>query len=251
MSVEQHDAFIIHMRKYTDTRVILDLFTRHQGLVSVVYQKNKQRKSAAIVHMFTPYHVEYRGNSSLKTLNFIEVAGAGVTLRNKNLFCGFYLNEIVQRCLAHGDGSEALFAKYCETLFALNECDYEANGKRISIVLRRFELFLLAELGFAVSFDSDIHHNSIVADLKTWYRFVPGDGFYLCNIGADDFQIHFNAASKKGLIPGVAIAAIAKGDFTVSCAEKDAEHYAKLICRQALRQVLGERPIKSRELFGV
>ena len=81
---------------------------------------------------------------------------------------GFYLNELVQKLLARGDPHETLFDRYVETLVALG--DDASPGP----VLRRFEIALMREAGYALRLDHDAH--GVPIDAHGLYRYVPEQG---------------------------------------------------------------------------
>jgi len=104
-------------------------------------------------------------------------------------------------------------------------------------VLREFEFSLLHELGYLPDFEYDAASGESIKDEQS-YSFNPSSGFE----ASDGYS--------KQLILGKYIRAIAKGDYFIS--EQDSAKVrkaAKYICRIALTEIIGNKPIKSRELF--
>ena len=82
--------------------------------------------------------------------------------------CGFYLNELLLRLLPREDPHEGLFEYYSATLKIL------ANGEDLATTLRRFELKLLQELGYAIPLQHDASNAQILEDAN--YRYIAEHG---------------------------------------------------------------------------
>ena len=65
------------------------------------------------------------------------------------MLCAFYLNELLLKLVPREDPHPQLYAEYESTLAAL------AGGGAPAPILRRFELRLLAELGYALELSHD------------------------------------------------------------------------------------------------
>ena len=118
-----------------------------------------------------------------------------------------------------------LFPLYQQTLVELLE------QHELEVVLRRFELQLLDALGYGYDFATDaVSGETVVAE--GYYRFDPEQG------------CHREMGDPAGCFPGESLLAIASGDFS-----KAVRPAAKRICRMALQPLLGDKPLKSRELF--
>ena len=63
--------------------------------------------------------------------------------------CGFYLNELLLKFLAREDPHDMLFGAYQDAIAAL------AQEPEPAAVLRRFEKYLLKELGYALILDRE------------------------------------------------------------------------------------------------
>lgn len=225
-------AYILHLRPYTDSRVILEFLTCEQGLVSVVARRPGKRDRAKF-EVFQPVNIEFMGSSELKTLRYCEpIAELNTALVGTALFCGLYLNELLQRLLSPGETFVELFYCYETTLQRLRadtqQMDFEA-------ALRKMEFFLLAELGFALDFSASCRTGSAVTP-NSVYRYVVGEGFS---------EVEGTALRHETLIPGADLLAIASGVFDDSRVLRT----AKMISRKALAPLLDGKPLKSRELF--
>ena len=143
-----------------------------------------------------------------------------------------YVNEVLCRLLHNHEEHKALYKNYQDTLIAL-----QGDGN-MEVILRKFELSLLAELGYAINLDEDyLSHQPI--DVDCYYRFTPDVGFELPEQTEDDEQ---NARVFRGKD------LIALRDFDLK--EKSTATAAKRLLRLALGAHLGEKPLNSRTLFG-
>ncbi|MEA3277090.1 MAG: DNA repair protein RecO, partial [Pseudomonadota bacterium] len=136
-------CFILHRRDFGNSSLIVEVFSGVHGRLAAVAKGAKRGRgvTARILQAFRPLWLSWSGNGEVKTLVRSEPAGREIQLREKALFCGFYLNELLVRLLGRGDPHEDLFAFYHAALTELGE------GVDPASVLRRFELRLLQEIG--------------------------------------------------------------------------------------------------------
>ena len=138
---------MLHQWAWSETSLILDLFTREHGRIAVV-AKGAKRPYSQLRPVLMPFQrllvLTTRPKSDegadILTLRSAEYAGGGATLPPALLFLGFYLNELLLKLLARGDPHERLFDVYADTLLALTHTGDESP-------LRAFELLLLRETG--------------------------------------------------------------------------------------------------------
>ena len=138
---------MLHQWAWSETSLILDLFTREHGRIAVV-AKGAKRPYSQLRPVLMPFQrllvLTTRPKSDegadILTLRSAEYAGGGATLPPAKLFSGFYLNELLLKLLARGDPHERLFDAYADTLLALAHTEDESP-------LRAFELLLLRETG--------------------------------------------------------------------------------------------------------
>lgn len=231
--IESENCFLLHTRNYTDSRLLVDLLTEHYGRVSGVMRRPKSGKQSGMIQAFTPLLVSWRGKSSLKTVNAVEARGRSFALHAKSLFCGFYINEILQRVLPEEDPCSAVFSLYAKTLEQLSWDVPDEQLQTLESNLRHFELSLLETLGFGVDFTTDLYQHEIIGSSQGWYRFVDGEGFLPVSVEGD------------ACYPAEVLVKIGARDFQ----DTQTRYYAKRLCRQLLKPLLGSRPLKSRDLF--
>lgn len=222
-------AYVLHARDYRDTSLLIEFFTPLHGRVSAVARgaRSVKRGSSqrAILQPLQPLWIELGGHTELKNLRQVETRAAALPLRGPVLFSALYLNELLCRLLHRDDAHAELFADYENTLQQL------AGDHLLDVVLRRFELRVLEELGYGFSLahlaDSGV---SIVAN--DFYEFDAQRGLVL---GRQDNPRAINGRDILDFI---------EGNYSAS-----ARRALKSLCRQALRPHLGDKPLRSRDLF--
>ncbi|MBK1617465.1 DNA repair protein RecO [Lamprobacter modestohalophilus] len=146
-------GFVLHRRDYRNTSLLIELFTADEGRLVCVAKGAKSAPRgrsalAALLQPFQPLWLGWVGRGEVKTLTRAEAAAPSIALVAERLYCGFYLNELLIRLLDREDPHEALFVFYQQALADL-------ASEPLDAVLRRFELRLLEELGYALDLRSD------------------------------------------------------------------------------------------------
>ncbi len=145
-------AYVLHRYDWSESSLILDLFTREQGRLAVAAKgaKRPYSQQRGVLLPFQRLHVTLgkpaahdEGASEVQTLRGAEWAGGPAMLTGAALFSGFYLNELLMKLLARHDPHAALFDTYAATLPELAAPD----DSRAEAALRAFELKLLQETG--------------------------------------------------------------------------------------------------------
>ena len=141
-------AYVLHQYDWSESSLIVDLFTREAGRV-VVAAKGAKRPTSQLRAVLMPFqriaisfsrpaHDESAGE--VHNLRGAEWAGGPAPRGGDALLAGFYLNELLLKLLARDDPHPALWDAYAATLPGLGGADEAA-------ALRAFELVLLAETG--------------------------------------------------------------------------------------------------------
>lgn len=146
-------AFVLHQYDWSESSLILDLFTREQGRLAVVAKGAKRPYSQlrAVLLPFQRIQVTLSkpakstdGNpAEVVTLRAAEWAGGSTLPAGAALFSGYYLNELLLKLLARQDAHPQLFDAYAQTLPQLH-ANEDAQSQA---ALRAFELRLLVETG--------------------------------------------------------------------------------------------------------
>lgn len=229
MRVDMQPAFVLHTRPYRDTSLLVDYLTRDFGLVRAVARgvAGGRQRSKARVMPFQPYLVTLSGKTELLSLYQSEYAGSAIQLKHEALFSAMYLNELLSRTLQPHEGQTDIFIRYGHALSGLQ------SGAGIESVLRRFEWWLLQELGYGVD----------TAHLKStgFYDFDDDVGF-----------VPVDPASFSGLaFPGASLLRFAgwvEGEEE-SALPAELLGISKVLMRRRLGPLLGDKPLLSRKLF--
>ncbi len=159
-------AFVLHGYDWSESSLILDLFTRESGRIAVAAKGAKKPYSQmrAVLMPFQRIAVQLgkpRGGASAEVHNLrsAEWAGQGVSLDGAGWFAGFYINELLMKLLARDDAHPRLFDAYALTL----RCLGTATPNGLEAVLRGFELLLLRETGVLPQLDRVTSTQAMVA----------------------------------------------------------------------------------------
>ncbi|MFW9277716.1 DNA repair protein RecO, partial [Glaesserella parasuis] len=88
-------------RPYSETSLILDVFSEGEGRVSLLAKGARGKRSAlkGALQPFTPLLLKWGGRGELRTLRSAEATGLALPLSGNALYSGFYLNEVLMRVL--------------------------------------------------------------------------------------------------------------------------------------------------------
>ena len=222
--------FILHTRPFRNTSLIVEILSKQHGRIAAVARSARGPKSRykGMLQLFSPLTASWGGSQDLKYLSTVERNGPVYPLEDRNLVCGFYLNELLMRLLQRDDPCPMIFELYQESLKALIQDADQAT------ILRRFEKNLLQSLGYGIPFEYDSKTHDPIDATKN-YAYDPDHGF---------FESQYDETHTLQF-PGNTLLNIAKENFT----DPNTQQAAKRIFRIALSQHLGNKPIMSRELL--
>lgn len=169
--IEQQAAYLLHRRPYSETSLLLDIFSRDHGRLTLIGKGCRKRKtqSQGLFLPFKPLLVSWTGKGELPILTSIEHQSF-LPLPDKNgINCGYYVNELLMKLLHRHDSHEALFDRYNEFFYSL------ANGGDPHSVLRIFEKHLLQQIGFGLVLDHDVDSGEIIFENRD-YHYIPHKG---------------------------------------------------------------------------
>lgn len=220
-------AFVLHHRPYRDTSRILDILSAEYGRLAIVARGVRGRRGplASVLQPFTPLLVSWSGRGEMKTLNQAEAVGPALTLTGVNLYCAYYVNELILRLLGRSDPHPELFAHYQETLTGLSG---DADPAR---PLRLFEKRLLEALGYGLDLRSTRDGKPISADGSYRYRIEKG---------AEPV-----VAEEAGTYSGQGLLSLRDERLD----DPDSLLEARRLLRTALDYYLGDKPLKSRQIM--
>lgn len=188
-------AYVLHRRPYRETSLIIQLFTKTHGLVSVLARgvRGTKAKNTGLYEPFVPLLVSWSGRSDLMTLTQTELSGTQYTLGGRSLVTALYLNELLIKLIKPRDPHEAVFLKYQDTLAAI------ANDKQVQLALRCFEKALLAEIGYGLTLTETVEGESVSE--FSYYRFEPNIGLiYVDSEAVSAFSSEQRIFSGKSLL---------------------------------------------------
>lgn len=232
---EQQPAYVLHCRPWRETSVIADLFTLNDGRVSAIVHgarkpQGKKPAKQALIQPFTPLMVSFSGGNELRTCVQLDAAGPPLGITGNCLYSGLYANELLLNLLAAQDPHSRLFAYYQTLLNGL------MDNPILEQSLRPFEVHLMDELGYHMVLDKDYLSAHPVESEKS-YKLVPLQGVCLIDPLQDD--------SKVPAISGAILLELAFGNYTNSQCLK----VAKYMARANLNEILGGKPLQSRNFF--
>lgn len=221
-------CFVLHRRPYTETSLILDVFSEEYGRVTILAKGARSKRSnlKGVLQPFTPLLLKWFGKGSMRTLKQAEPISLGIPLSGINLYSAMYINELVARVVESETAYPELFHDYLTALTELAQCDNPEPA------LRRFELALLSSLGYGVDFLHCAGSGEPVSDNMT-YRYREQKGF-IASVRQDNLSFLGNE-----------LVAISERRFLT----KSQLQAAKRFTRMALKPYIGSKPLKSRELF--
>ncbi len=224
--VDNSPAFLMHRRMYQGSSLLLDFFTKDFGKIRLIARGARNSKTS--LQMFQCLSISFKGKGELKSLSQWEIADQPRRLLGDDLILAIYINELILRLLPEGDEHIKIFEFYWTFISNLNKL--ASNEKEYA--LRKFENQLLDDLGYGIDFNFDIDGSAINEDLK--YDFIEHQGFNSTN---------------EGLFNGKTLLRLSDSDEVITNANELS--ILKKMNRKRLKSLLGDKPLKSKELFFV
>ena len=229
MTVDFSPAFILHQRVFRESSFLLDIFSRDHGRISLVAKgvRKQKRSQAGLLQIYQPLLLSWQGKRDLQTLTAVEPNGPAYLLRAESALCGLYINELMMKLLPVGESESDLYIDYQKALFGLQE------ALQNEITLRLFEKQLLSHLGYGLVLDQDVETGEPIDDGKDYY-YVADEGLYCWQTGQQRNRI--SGRSLQHLVT--------EQDF-----DEKSLNEIKQLMRMVIHFYLGDKPLRSRELF--
>jgi DNA repair protein RecO (recombination protein O) len=225
---DNQSVYVLHTYPFKETSLVVELFSKQFGRIAAV-AKGARRPHSAMRGMLQSFQMlsgAWSGKNDLKTLHSLDWSAGLTLIKGEALMCGFYMNELLLRLLPREDAHEILFEYYAKTMQTLS------NGVDFATTLRRFELKLLQELGYAVPLLIDENALEIVPE--NTYR-------YEAEYGASELK-----ATKNGVqLSGKTLLDMAQDDY----ADSTTQSQSKQLMRYLLAHYLGDKPLHTRQLL--
>ncbi len=243
VNLHKHDnqpVYVLHTYPFKETSLVVELFSQQFGRLAVV-AKGARRPHSAMRGMLQSFQMlsgAWSGKNELKTLHSLDWNAGLTLLKGEALMCGFYMNELLLRLLPREDAHENLFEYYDSTLKTLAkeqtlvDSQSPTDGISLAITLRRFELKLLQEMGYAVPLITDENDGTIIVDKV--YRYEAEYG--ACDINATKNGVQLN---------GKTLLNMANDDYT----DSQTQNQSKQLMRYLLAHYLGDKPLYTKQLL--
>ncbi len=220
-------AFLLHSHPYSETSLVLDVFSREHGRLPILARGARRPRSAlrGTLIGFQLLELGWFGGGEVKTLAKAEWCGGIPLLKGRCLLLGYYLNELLLKLLPREDAHPTLFDSYAEAIGAL------ANGADDAPELRRFEKALLKEIGYGLSFGHDADGAPVEAQQRYGYFIERG------LIAIDD--------AEGFTLSGKTLLDIDADDYS----DPRTLSESKILMRQLVSHQLGDKPLQSRRVF--
>lgn len=217
-------AYLLHRRAYRETSLLLDVFSREHGKLALLAKGVRGGKQSGLAP-FRRLLLSWSGKGELPVLTGHEPACPALPLQGSTLYCGLYLNELLQAFLPRHDPQPLLFERYAATLAALAQ---PGNPEQ---ALRGFELALLTEMGYGLQLQHDAEQHADIQP-ERWYLYLPERG-------------PLPSANSADAVRGATLIALREARLD----DPDSRREAKRLLRRIIDHHLAGRMLKSRELF--
>ena len=185
-------GYVLHSYPYRETSLILQVWTEKHGRLGLVAKGARRPKSAsrAVLVPFQPLSLDWFGRGELRTLKTAEPSAPATPLAGQSLLSAFYLNELLLKLTTRDDPHEGLFDAYDTAISEMRTLSrLTPQASSLEPILRRFELRLLQELGYALEMAREAGHGPPIAAEREY--------FYVVERGA--------VAATEGETPGNAV----------------------------------------------
>jgi DNA repair protein RecO (recombination protein O) len=171
--ISEEPAYVLHRYDWSETSLIVEVFTRHHGRIALVAKGAKRPSSSfrPILLPMQPLHLAFGGDAEIRTLKSAEWQGGYAMPGGDALLSGYYLNELLLTLLARDDPHPVLFDVYA----AVVQVIASELGEALQAALRTYELLLLREIGLLPQLDVQTMTLASL-DPHTRYTLVPEGG---------------------------------------------------------------------------
>jgi DNA repair protein RecO (recombination protein O) len=219
-------AYVLHQRPFRDSSLIVEVFARDYGRMTVFARAARGPRSRfAVLQPFRALLLSWSGRGEAPQLTGAENADGPLGLPAARLMSAFYLNELLLKLVTRHDPHPQLFDQYEMTLAQL--C--QQLGADAS--LRQFEARLLEFIGYGLNLAAEADTGHPVRS-EAFYHFQPGvHGVVIAEPGS------------SGAIGGSVLQRLALGDGFDSDTEL---RQARSLMRAALDHCLEGRELSTR-----
>jgi len=162
-------AYVLHQRPFRDSSLIVEVFARDYGRMTVFARAARGPKSRfAALQPFQALLLSWSGRGESPLLTAAEIADAlQAPLPPRQIISAFYLNELLLTLTTRHDPHPELFDHYQATLSAL------CRGSAADASLRLFEARLLDFIGYGLDLSAEADTGEPV-QAEAHYHYRPG-----------------------------------------------------------------------------
>jgi DNA repair protein RecO (recombination protein O) len=176
--ISDEPAYVLHRYDWSESSLILEVFTRHHGRIALVAKGAKRPSSSfrPILLPLQPLHLSFGGDGEIRSLRGAEWQGGHIMPSGDALLSGYYLNELLLLLLARDDPHPGLFDVYANVVQVVAS----GHGEALQSALRTFELLLLREIGLLPMLNAQTL-TLLTLDEQARYSLVPEGGLRQSN----------------------------------------------------------------------
>jgi DNA repair protein RecO (recombination protein O) len=243
--VNQQAVFVLHTRPYTESSLIVEVFSQDYGRAAVLAKgaRSQKTRKRGILQPFQPLLIGWTGKGELPILTDVEQGNKLFHFDYKSRVCGFYANELVYRLLQRHDPHPDLYYAYQDLMLDLHRLSFQKKERELS--LRLFEKRLLSEIGYALILDRDVDNQELI-NPELVYRYVPerGPEIYQSSVAYSDNSNLYTTNSPL-VVSGMVLHCIERNQYP----NEQLMQQAKRFMRHILKTLLNGKPIYSRSLL--
>lgn len=236
-------AYVLHAYDWSESSLILDLYTRDEGRL-VAAAKGAKRPYSQLRAVLLPFQrvlvqlsraKSTDSDDEVRTLRSAEWGSGSSVLPSSALLSAYYVNELLMKFLPRGAAQSALFDHYEATLQALSDPQTDLQAS-----LRAFELLLLQEQGLLPDLAQDALGMAVLT-AETPYTWRPEWG--LVAAGPEDEALTGQEwIALQAALSGVHLPALRQACQGPRVALRG-------LLRRALAYHLGGAPLRTRDLM--
>ncbi len=164
---------MLHRYPWSESSLVLDVFTRHHGRLVLVAKGAKRPHSnfRPVLMPLQPLSLGFSGDQEVRNLSAADWVGGHVMPQGESLLSGFYLNELLLKMLAREDPHPELFDVYKDVVQILSGGFEQTLGP----LLRTFELLMLSHLGHLPNLTAQTSTLEPLKDMEL-YALIPEVG---------------------------------------------------------------------------
>lgn len=226
MRVDREPAYLLHLRPYRENSALLEVMTTGYGRVGLVFRGGRRSTGGRVrPQPFCRLSLSWSGRGELFAVTGVDSESSPFLEAPDRILCGLYANELLIHLAPRQSPNPALFHCYERLLMELSAAE------AVEPVLRRFEMELLAAIGYGLELDSDALTGERLR-AEWYYRYELEGGPQRCEPGA-------------GAISGAALLALREGDLGDRILRVEIGRLLKRVLEYHLRG----RTIHSRNIF--